>query len=359
MAKKESGKLKKIITALVLLALSFGILWFVQRLLMQKYQVGVIEGSFTEEYYKEKVPHDILIFGDCDAYENFSPIKMYEDYGISSYIRGSGEQYMWQSYYLLRDSLRIETPKIVVLSIHNMQNEYPKRKDNYNRMTLDGMKWSKVKYNAIKASMTDEETVTSYVFPLLRFHSRWSELRGEDFKYMFRSLQLSHNGYVMRVDTKPVTELPQPVPRADYSFSETDWYWLNKMKDLCTAKGIKLVLIKSGSCYPHWFDEWDKQIVDYAEKDKLTYINFLQHQSETGIDYTKDTFDAGLHLNLSGAEKSSRWFGTFLKDMPGVTDRRDDKGLTNLWNAKIDFYEAMKASQYKQLEETGKVTSYR
>ncbi|MBQ1739401.1 MAG: SGNH/GDSL hydrolase family protein, partial [Clostridiales bacterium] len=70
MAKKESGKLKKIITALVLLALSFGILWFVQRLLMQKYQVGVIEGSFTEEYYKEKVPHDILIFGDCDAYEN-------------------------------------------------------------------------------------------------------------------------------------------------------------------------------------------------------------------------------------------------------------------------------------------------
>ena len=45
--------------------------------------------------------------------------------------------------------------------------------------------------------------------------------------------------------------------------------------------------------------------------------------------------------------------------MPGVTDRRDDKGLTNLWNAKIDFYEAMKASQYKQLEETGKVTSYR
>ena len=64
MAKKEGTKVKKIITALVLLALSFGILWFVQRLLMKKYQVGVIEGSFTEEYYKEKVPHDVLIFGD-------------------------------------------------------------------------------------------------------------------------------------------------------------------------------------------------------------------------------------------------------------------------------------------------------
>ena len=161
MAKKEGTKVKKIITALVLLALSFGIFWFVQRLFMPKYQVGVIEGSFTEEYYKEKVPHDVLIFGDCDAYENFSPIKMYEEYGISAYIRGSGEQYIWQSYYLLKDALRTETPKVVVVSIHNMQNEPPKRKEAYNRMTLDGMRWSKDKVDAINASMTEGETFAS------------------------------------------------------------------------------------------------------------------------------------------------------------------------------------------------------
>ena len=72
---KNTTVIKKVITALVLLALSFGILWFVQRLLMPKYQKGVIEGSFTEEYYKEKVPHDVVFFGDCDAYESYSPIK--------------------------------------------------------------------------------------------------------------------------------------------------------------------------------------------------------------------------------------------------------------------------------------------
>ena len=45
---KNSNKIKNVITALVLLVLSFAILWFVQRLLMPKYQKGVIEGSFTE-----------------------------------------------------------------------------------------------------------------------------------------------------------------------------------------------------------------------------------------------------------------------------------------------------------------------
>ena len=84
---KESKTAKRVITALVLLVLSFAILWFVQRLLMPKYQKGVIEGSFTEEYYKEKVPHDVIIFGDCDAYESYSPVTMYEEYGISSFIR--------------------------------------------------------------------------------------------------------------------------------------------------------------------------------------------------------------------------------------------------------------------------------
>ena len=349
---------KKVFKIILLAAIVIATLGLLQALLVPKYIEENEEGVLAGEYYANAGSNDVLFVGDCEVYSNFSPITLWQEYGITSIIRGTPSQTIWQSYYMIEDTLRYETPKVVVYNVFSMQYDKP-QSEAYNRLALDGMKWSKVKYNAIKASMTDEETVTSYVFPLLRFHSRWSELRGEDFKYMFRSLQLSHNGYVMRVDTKPVTELPQPVPRADYSFSETDWYWLNKMKDLCTAKGIKLVLIKSGSCYPHWFDEWDKQIVDYAEKNNLTYINFLQHQSETGIDYTKDTFDAGLHLNLSGAEKSSRWFGTFLKDMPGVTDRRDDKGLTNLWNAKIDFYEAMKASQYKQLEETGKVTSYR
>ena len=35
---------------------------------------------------------------------------------------------------------------------------------------------------------------------------------------------------------------------------------------------------------------------------------------EIGIDYNTDTYDAGLHLNLSGAEKLSKYFGKYLTD---------------------------------------------
>ena len=120
---KKASKSKSavgIVVALLCIALAVFAFIFVQRLPMPKYQKGVIEGSFTEEYYKERVPHDVIFYGDCDVYENYSPIELYEKYGISSYIRGNSEQYMWQTYYMLKDTLRTETPKVVVISVHGL-----------------------------------------------------------------------------------------------------------------------------------------------------------------------------------------------------------------------------------------------
>ncbi|MBO6162078.1 MAG: SGNH/GDSL hydrolase family protein [Eubacterium sp.] len=350
--------MKKFIRAGVFLAVLIFCLWLLQRLLMPKYIEENEEGVLSGEYYENAGDNDVLFIGDCEVYSNFSPITLWQDYGITSVIRGTPQQLIWQSYYMLEDTLRYETPKVVVYNVFSMRYDKPQN-EAYNRLTLDGMRWSSVKSDAIKASMTEEESYLSYVFPILRFHSRWSELSGEDFQYLFGSEQLSHNGYVMRVDTKPVTRLPEPVPKADYTYSDIDWEYLDKIRDCCREHGITLILIKSASCYPYWYPEWDEQIVDYAKKNGLTYVNFLEHQEETGIDYTTDTYDAGLHLNLSGAEKSSAWFGTILKEQPGITDRRSDEALSGKWQEKIEFYEQMKASQLKQLEETGAVTSYR
>ena len=128
---------------------------------------------------------------------------------------------------------------------------------------------------------------------------------------------------------------------------------------LCEQKGIKLVLIKAPSLYPAWYDQWDKQVVDYAAKYGLEYINFYTLADETGIDYNTDTYDAGLHLNLSGAEKLSAWFGKYLKEKCGVEDRRSDAALAAEWAQREEFYEFMKEAQYKQLREEGAVTRYK
>ena len=79
-------KKREILMLSALVLVTGGILFGVQRLLMPKYMGRVVEGNFTEEYYKETTEHDVLFLGDCEVYENISPIVLFREFGITSYF---------------------------------------------------------------------------------------------------------------------------------------------------------------------------------------------------------------------------------------------------------------------------------
>ena len=204
----------------------------------------------------------------------------------------------------------------------------------YNRMTIDGMKMTPAKIGAIRASMTASEHMADYIFPILRYHSRWSDLSAEDFEYMFHKDKVSHYTYIYWVDVRPVDDFPEPEKLSDYTLGDKAMEYLDRMRALCEEKGINLVLVKSPSLYPHWYDEWDEQIVEYADKYGLDYFNYEKMADEVGIDYHTDTYDAGLHLNLSGAEKLSHYFGDYLTRTYDLTDYREDPEYAEVYAEK-------------------------
>lgn len=342
---------KKWIRPLCALVVCTVILGLLQALLSPKYMENR-EGALIGEYYANAGGNDVVFIGDCEVYENFSPITLWEKYGITSYIRGSAQQLIWQSYYLMEETFKYETPKVMVFNVLSMKYDTPEstgdqsQREAYNRMTLDGMRWSSSKWNSIFASMTEEEksweAQYSYLFPLLRYHDRWSQLTSEDFKYWFTKDQVSDNGYLMQTGIKPYRDPYAERPLTDYSFGENSWYYLDKMVELCEQNGTQLVLIKAPSLSPVWWDQWDQQIEDYAAQHDLLYINMLDHQEDIGIDWSTDTYDEGLHLNVYGAEKASAWFGKILAEECGVPDRRSDADTCDLWVEKCKTYYARK-----------------
>ncbi len=348
---------RRILPAIAIVIIMTGTLYLLERLLIPKHVTAIVEGSLIEAYYEEDAEHDVLFIGDCEVYESFSPVTLWEHYGITSYIRGSAQQLIWQSYYLLEETLKYETPEVVVFNVLAMKFDEP-QKEAYNRMALDGMRMSLSKLKSIRASMMEDEKFVEYLFPLLRYHSRWSELTAEDFRYMFRKDRLFHNGYYMRVDVRPVESIPKGRKLANYQFGETAYYYLNRMVELCKEKGIELVLIKVPSLYPYWYDQWDEQMADYAKEHGLLYINFLKLVDEVGINFAEDTYDRGLHLNVTGAEKMSLYFGEILQRTYNLKDRRYDQELYDIWRKKVDFYYKMKEDQYRELEEYGYLKSY-
>ena len=331
-----------LVSAVWLAALAV-VLWLLTCLLTPKYMTDIQEGAMIAEYYRETTGHDVVFIGDCEVYENFSPDVLWREYGVTSYIRGSAQQLIWQSYYLLEETLKYETPKVVVFNVLSMKYGEPQN-EAYNRMTLDGMRLSPSKLGSVQASMTEEENLLSYLFPLLRYHSRWNELSMEDVTYWFRRDTVSDSGYLMNVKIKPAVNVPTGAPLADYRFSQVCWDYLNGMAELCEKHGVQFVLIKAPSLYPYWYDQWEEQIEEYAGENGLPYLNFLELIGETGLDFDTDTYDSGLHLNLYGAEKLSRWFGEWLTENSSVEDRRGQTEYDAVWNEKSAIYAARRAA---------------
>ena len=353
----KSNKKLHIVCLALLIALLCAALWLLGRIFEPKYMSGVLEGAMTREYYEEDNPHDVIFVGDCEVYENFSPVTMWEERGIASYIRGSAQQLIWQSYYLLEEVFERESPRIVVYNVQSMKYDTP-QSEAYNRMTLDGMPLSKHKIDAIRASMTEDEDMISYLIPFLRYHSRWPELTAEDLEYAFHRDPVTIAGYLMRADVEPMTKLPTAPVLDDYTIGETCWEYLDKMQKLCDANGAKLVLIKSPSLWPYWYEQWDEQISAYASEHGLDYINLLNVSDDIGLDMQTDTYDAGLHLNIYGAEKLSRYFADILAEDYAVPDRRSDEVLAADWADKSEAYYELLAAQKAELEEYGYLKSW-
>ena len=125
----------------------------------------------------------------------------------------------------------------------------------------------------------------------------------------------------------------------DYSFGDNAWMYLDKMVTLCEENDVELVLIKAPSLYPEWYEEWDVQVEEYARVHDLKYINFLEHVDEIGLDFSTDTYDAGLHLNLYGAEKLTDYFGAWLAKECGLENRSGEEALAAEWEVKLEnFY---------------------
>ena len=329
--------MKKVCKIILIILIFLILIVFLGKLVSLKYINDYQEGSMTSDYYKEEINHDVIILGDCEAYTSFSPIEIYEKEGITSYVRGNSQQLIGQSYYLLSETLNYEVPKMVILSVGAMRYDSQKREE-YNRLMIDKMKWSREKIDLINYSMLDEESFITYLFPLLRYHDRITKLTKEDFEYLFDDEVVTHSGFIINQDIKPLNGLPSESILSNYKFSDNNYEYLKRIYNLCKENNITLILYKAPTVYPFWYDEYESQIKDFAKEYNVDYYNFLDLKDEIGIDYQKDTYDSGVHLNLSGAKKLSSYFVSILKEKYGLQDMRNNDKINSVYERKIERY---------------------
>ena len=66
--------MKKLLAIVLTIVITISGLWFATRLFMPKYMHGILEGAMIGEYYDDPTDHNVVFIGDCELYENISPV---------------------------------------------------------------------------------------------------------------------------------------------------------------------------------------------------------------------------------------------------------------------------------------------
>lgn len=382
----------KIIKALFFWGLFVVIFSLIQHIFIPKWYypdqflLEPVSRIFPGFYEEEEDSIDVIILGASSAHYGISPMEMYESYNIKSYNLATPGQPIEVSYYALKEALRKQKPKVVVLEVTSLFGTVGK--DASWRYVIDSIPLSGNKFEfAIEYSkLNNKYSIAGALVPLYQYHERWKELTERDFTDFSRNKKFYSKGYGMfsghkdsnitqdemndmaelleHISDKKIfteyingdktTNIECKIENIDYinnfSVSKNSLEWLMKIKDLCLKNNIALVTTKIPVVYAPNFSSgvWTQKKHDLMSSLSRQYdIEFvdMQYDENIGIDWKRDTHDGGKHLNFYGAQKASIFLGKYLTE-----NYRLSVGVNDIWEEDLHTYKQARSIKELQLE---------
>lgn len=350
----------RLVTFLMILGVALG---SVNGLLAPKYYYNSdwpTSSTYLDFYHMERNTVDVLFLGSSHCAAAFSPIDLYEEFGIRSYNLGCEQQNLLVSYYWLKEALRRQKPQYVFLDTFMLfpynESEPLNTAVEATEKALDFMHRSYVRLQAVRdvCGLDASQRLAYYIFPNERYHTRWKQLNENDFTLRemaahetlmgFRPIEFmcSSDAYQPYEDGGTVEYADMvPVMRA----------YLDRIVALCDERGIQLVLVKTPTMF--YSKNAYSAVSLYAAERGLDYLDFNEAglYGAAGLDFSVDSCDTD-HVSVSGAEKVNRYIGSWLMER-GMTGRQDYQ-----WEGRAGYYAHYRNDrQLKQISDAGQYLS--
>ncbi|SKA96791.1 hypothetical protein SAMN05443428_12246 [Caloramator quimbayensis] len=299
--------------------------------------------------YASKEQYDVVLMGSSHMNGTINPNVLWKEYGITSFNYATGGQPIDVTYYLLKEVLKKQKNPIVVVDLYYLGLIRNFGEEGYIRYVLDNMRPSINKYEAI-LNCTPRPHWISYVFRIIKYHSRWKELTEQDFypdlnkTYYAKGFDAEHIIYGKDNTYNSKTNEVSNLPPKSYKY-------LYKIIEMSKKEGFKLVFINAPYDYNItngtmiWHEkpaEMFNMVDKIAKENGIPFINYNNILDEIGFDFKNDMANGG-HVNIYGADKVSLHLGKFLKDNYDLKDHRDDKNYEN-WNKDYEYYNQVRAA---------------
>lgn len=256
---------------------------------------------------------DVVAIGNSNAYSGISPMELWGNYGIASYVSGEPAQQMASAVTLLNKYFETQQPKLVILET----DEIFTGNNHLSSVALARL----------------EDSV-----PAVKYHNNWKNLRFSTL------LQRPHHSYLSPLMGQLIMKAVSGYAGGDYmapcgknaQIPPAARLYLDKFKTICQDHNVPLLLV-SIPCAKSWSSARHNAVAAYAQENGLTYLDLNTLTGSFGFDWEQDTADGGMHLNAVGARKVSGCLGKYLKEHYQLPDRRGSTDWS-LWQSNYQKY---------------------
>lgn len=299
------------------------------------------EGIYNFKVYRElpKDSLDLLLIGSSHAFEDINPAILWEDDGIAAFDLCGEFQPMWNSYYNLKEALKYQTPKLVLLEGYtltlDLEYSEPERiiKNTY------GLKPSvnRIKSNQIS---TPKGEHLSYLLEYIQYHNRYNAIEAEDFK-KYKDNEKKYKDWKGFGNNFEVMEFPDYEPvindgtRGDIPDKQEEYYI--KIIEMCRDKNIPLLITVSPYAgYTMKEMAIHNTAADIAASYKVPFVNYNEYTEEMGFDGMTDAADIG-HLSAAGSAKLTHFMAPYFLENYEWEDHTGDPKYES-WNKDAHYY---------------------
>lgn len=297
------------------------------------------EMLFNGYYREQKNTVDVVMIGNSHCHRYWQSPYIWDLYGISGLNLSAAD--MPGSIYknMGIEALKTQSPKVLIFDATAFANV-----DKVNtkiHLTTKNMKTSLNYFDTIHNycnynSIAGLDTLPYYI-PVIQFHSRWKDLREEDFTESFPSYL---NGcYLKEFLEARIDGAEHTYTKERTAIGRKEERELRDLLEWCRQQNeIKIEFIS-----PPTFEEETKQAMmntvgDIIKEYHIPYIDyneptaFEQFHFVSNMDYGDKN-----HTNVNGAYKFCKVYGQHLLDTYHLTDHRNEKEYAS-WNDRTKQY---------------------
>ena len=348
--KRKLWRIISCVLTICLLAISLN---FLTNLMERKASI-----TKYQPFFEQEADFDVLFMGTSHMRLGVFPMELWNDYGIVSYNIGGDSNQIPTTYWVMENALEYTTPKLIVVDCYRIRLEEKTPPDSrYSNVhtSLDAFPLSITKIRAILDLLndpviskgieggtvveTEKRTPIGLLWDFSVYHTRWNELKVEDFQV----IATSEKG----AGSEVAVAVPQTVSKVDQTEKlEGDTVgieYLKKIIEECQGHGIDILLTYLP--FPANVTEQKEanRVYDIAAEYGINYINFLDMNI---VDFDTDCSDSGSHLNPSGARKVTDYLGKYIMENYQIPDQRSNSEYSD-W---FEDYEEYKETKRRNLQ---------